>query len=321
MVGVLEAQGPRRWSTEEVDQRRALAYWVDTVCDRFLEINIETALRDRFRARLEQVDLGAATMNLIEAESQRVLRTRAKIAHTRYPVFVLLQLRAGEVQFRQLGREAHVRPGECVFIDGTEPYELECPRATSALALRLPEAWLNRWIPHPERFAARLITGAGWSAALNAAMASLDVASCDQLALPASAVSEQIAALLSLAIGPDLSATHPPSLFDELLRTLRDRLHEANLAPLTVAAEHRISTRSLHYAFARAGATFSGQLMQLRLERAREILSDVRLADLPVSEVAARCGFLDPSHFARRFRQRFSQAPLQFRNAAIRARH
>jgi AraC-like DNA-binding protein len=61
--------------------------------------------------------------------------------------------------------------------------------------------------------------------------------------------------------------------------------------------------------------------MRLRLERARQMLSDAHLFDLPVAEVAARCGFADPSHFARRFRRQFGHSPLQFRASVLRAKH
>ena len=316
-----EVRYVRRWSTEEVEQRRALAYWVDTVCDRFLELDIDTPLHERFRARLVQADLGAVTANFLEAESQRIHRTRAKIAHSRYPVFFLLQLRAGQMRLQQMGREADIRRGECVLIDGTEPYEIDCPERTDALALRLPEDWLKGWLPYPERLAATRFAGGGWSSALCAALDSLDIDSCDHLALPGGTVAEQIAALLALAAGPDSPAARRPSLYEDLVSALRDRLHETDLTPLAVAADQRISVRSLHYAFARAGSTFAEQLMRLRLERARAILSDIRLAGLSVGEVAARCGFMDPSHFARRFRQQFGQAPAQFRNSKTGAHH
>lgn len=308
----------RRWSTEEVDARQALAYWVDTVCDRFLEMDIDTPLRGTFRARMDQVELGAVTVSFIDAETQQIHRTLAKIAHTRYPAFMLMQLRAGHARVRQLAHESLLACGDCILVDGNEPYHLECLQATSALVLRLPDDWLRRWLPHPERVPALPFNDAGWGAALRAALSSLTLQSCQELALPRSMVAEQIAALLALAVGASSQAPPArPSLLGELVDTLRDRFHEPNLSPREVAAAHSISTRSLHYAFAAAGTTFIEQLMRLRLKRAEEILSDPRLADLPVTEVAARSGFLDPSHFARRFRQRYDLAPLQFRNKVL----
>jgi AraC-like DNA-binding protein len=317
MAQVPEHRSSRRWSTEDVDQRRALSYWIDTVCDRFLALDIDTPLRAHgFRARLEQMDLGIATASFLHAEPQRVHRTRAKIARSAHPVFILMQLRLGQVCLRQSGREAYVRAGECIFIDGAQPYELECPEPTQALALRLPEASLKRWIPHPECLAARLFSGSGWNSALNAALASLEVHSCEDLALPRGVVAEQITALLALAVGRDGSAAGRPKLFNALIGTLANRLHEPYLSPADVAHAHGVSKRSLHYAFAAAGTTFTEELMRLRLEQAREILSNTRFSGLTVTEVAARCGFNEASHFARRFRQRFSQAPAQFRGTA-----
>jgi AraC family transcriptional regulator, positive regulator of tynA and feaB len=318
----LEAPVQRHWSTHEVGQQRALAYWVDTVCDQFLELEIDTPLRNRFHASLDQVDLGPATANFFEADTQLVRRTSAKIARMRTPMFVLMQLRVGEVRFRQLGREVHLSAGECVFVDGTEPYELECPGLTKAVALRLPADWLSGWLAQPQRHAGRLFGTTGWSSALCAFVASLDLNSCDQLALPPDALAEPIATLLKMAIGPEHEpSSQQPILFNRLMCTLQSRLHESDLSPLTVATDLGISTRTVHYAFAKAGTTFVQRLMELRLGRARDLLRNRRLFDLPVAEVAARCGFADPSHFARRFRRRFGQAPLQFRSAVTRAKH
>jgi len=318
----LEAQAKRHWSTSQVRQDQALAFWVDTVCDQFLELDIESPVRSRFHACLDQVDLGPVTANFLEADTQRVRRTAAKIARLDNPMFMLLQLRVGHVRFRQSGRESRVGPGECVLIDGTEPYDLECPQPTKAMALRLPADWLRGWVSQPERHAGRLFAAGGWSSALCAAVASLEISSCDQFALPRDAIAEPIATLLKLAIGPELEASErQPVLFNRLLRTLRNRCHEPDLSPLAVATEHHMSTRSVHYAFASARTTFVERLMSLRLERAREMLSSPHLRDLPVAEVAARCGFGDPSHFARRFRRQFGQSPLQFRAAAMPSRH
>ncbi|MFX5622791.1 hypothetical protein ABTE00_21790, partial [Acinetobacter baumannii] len=81
-----------------------LSYWVDTVCDQFLELEIDTPVRDRFHACLDQVDLGPATASFLEADSQNVRRTRAKIDGSRSAMFMLLQLRLGQVRLQQLGQ-------------------------------------------------------------------------------------------------------------------------------------------------------------------------------------------------------------------------
>ena len=305
----------RHWSTDEV-ATQGFSYWVDTVCDRFLELDIDSPVRERFRAQLDQCELGPATANWLCADVQRVRRTTAKIARA-HPGFLLMQLRSGRVQVRQAGRITPLYPGECILLDGSRPYEVECPQATRSCVLQLPGEWLRRWVRSPERFAPTRFAAQGWGAALCAAVANLEVDSCNDLALPRDEVADHVAALLTLALGPEpQDAAGGAHLRERLMRTVCNGLSDPSLSPASVAAEHHISVRSLHYAFAAAGTTFVEELMQARLMRARELLSDPRLRDLPVIEVAARCGFTDPSHFARRFRRQFGVAPLAFRRAA-----
>jgi AraC family transcriptional activator of tynA and feaB len=312
----LEYERPGQWPVEGVEQRGALAYWADTVCDRFLELDVERPVRGQVRAG-EQLDFGPATLSFVGAASPQLRRTPARIAHTRHPAYFLVQFRVGHGTLRQRGRDLHIRAGECALIDGTQPYDLECPQTTSAAILRMPDAWLRRWLPNPESASPLLFSQADWSSALCAAMASLRLETCADLALPRSAVAEQIASLLALAVGKGPAVESPRSLLRALIGTLCERLEEADLSPSTVAAQHGISKRTLHYAFAAAGTTFVEQLMQLRLERARAILSNASQTPPRIEDVATRCGFTDPSHFARRFRQKYSHAPLQYRRAVL----
>lgn len=304
----------RHWSTDQVADQ-PFAYWVDTVCERFLELDIDSHVREHFRARLDQTELGAATASWLSADAQCVRRTPAKIARS-HPGFLLMQLRAGRVQIRQAGQIAALAAGECILLDGKQPYEVQCPEATRSCVLQLSEDWLRGWVSSPERLVPRRFAGTGWDGALCAAVASLDVDTCDRLALPRGEVADHIAALLKLALGPQ-----PPDsaagrqLRDRLQQTIRNGLSDPGLSPSAVAAEHRISVRTLHYAFAAGGTTFVEELVRMRLRQARQLLADPRLRDVPVSDIAARCGFDDPSHFARRFRRRFGVAPLAFRRS------
>lgn len=50
-------------------------------------------------------------------------------------------------------------------------------------------------------------------------------------------------------------------------------------------------------------------LMDLRLQRARALMAET---DLPVTEVAAACGFASTEHFSKRFRERFGVSPYSF---------
>jgi AraC-like DNA-binding protein len=320
MGALLEKPARWRWSTADVEAPQALAYWVDAVCKAFVEIDIDSPKRQHFHGQLEQSELGPATLYVVEADTQTVQRTRARIAQSRYGGYFLLQLRAGRLRFQQYGRESCIETGDCVLVDCTAPYLIECLPTTRTVALRFSHEWLRNWIPAPQTLAALpLRSGAGWSNALCAAVASLDTHTGEDLALPAGTVAEQIAALLALAAGPDTQvSTASEKLFQRIQRTIRDRCHEPGLSPAAIAEQHGISKRYLHYLYAHAKTTFRHELMRTRLESAHRLLSDRRFDALSVGEVADRCGFMEPSHFARRFRKAYGMGPTEFRTARSR---
>ena len=62
---------------------------------------------------------------------------------------------------------------------------------------------------------------------------------------------------------------------------------------------------------ATTGLTPLAYLTRLRLDHARMLLT-IYGRELSVSELAERCGFLDPVYFSKRFKQAFGCAPSQF---------
>ena len=319
MVGTLEAVAHRRWHTADVESRRALAYWVDTICSSFLEVDIDSPQRSHFSAGLDQSEFGPATLSLLTADTQTVRRTRARIARSRDATFFLLQLRAGRMRLRQYGRDTEIQAGDCIVVDCNEPYEANCLLATECMVLRFPEAWLKTWVPAPQDAAARALSGSsGWGKALSAALSNLTADCSDSFALPAGIVADQLAALLALATERDQTlTTSTEKLTLRIVRKMRDHCLEPDLTPATIAAKEGISKRYLHFLLAKAGTTFVAELMRARLDCAQRLLRDDRFAALPVGEIAARCGFAQPSHFARRFRASFGTSPVEYRRSTL----
>jgi AraC-like DNA-binding protein len=308
----------RSWSTQDIERRHALAYWVDTVGQALMELEIEAAAPERFTGRLLQSRLGPAWLNLIDASEQWMRRTYAGIARTQSQSIRLLQLRAGEFELRQYGRGCRIQAGDCVLIDSQEPYELSCSGRTVCLSVGFPRQWLSNWLPSPHAQVARKLPRQWWGAALARALSCLDPSRIDDLVLPGDVVADQIAALLVLAVGARQGEpTARPAMLERLRGTLRERYFEGELSPAAVAAQHGIGKRHLHFLFAKQGTTFGAELMEVRLERARQMLQDPRFDHVPVGEIATRCGFTDPSHFARRFRLRFRTAPAAYRKQPL----
>jgi AraC family transcriptional regulator, positive regulator of tynA and feaB len=309
----------QRWTTSDAEPHQAVTYWSDTICRSLLQIDVPTTLHDRFNARLERVPLGPATLQMLEADAQVIRRTPACIARNSYNGYLLLSLREGEMRFSQFGRESDLEDGDSMLVAYNTPYICEFLSRVRGIGISIPGEWLRNWIPEPSRIAGQpLRARSGWSKALSAALASLDADGVEDLALPGGVVAEQIAALLALAAGSDARATSASErILGRIRSATRDSCHEIGLTPGSIAEANGISKRYLHHLFAQSGSTFGGELMRMRLECAHRLLSDIRYSALSVSEVAARSGFQEPSHFARRFRKEYGAGPLEFRRARL----
>jgi AraC-like DNA-binding protein len=146
-------------------------------------------------------------------------------------------------------------------------------------------------------------------------------------------------ALGPLSPGPLRTGPHSTGLFDEgaalgLLATvlggrpraeapvhlvnahayIDDHLTDPGLSATRVAAAIGISERHLSRAFALAGPSFPQYVLTRRLDRAHALLT--RSPQVPVSEVASRCGFGTPSRFSQAFLSRFGLRPSDVRRQA-----
>ena len=109
------------------------------------------------------------------------------------------------------------------------------------------------------------------------------------------------------------------SLVTRIMAYARRHLTDPDLGPERIAAEHAVSKRQLYVVLGRAGIRLEQWLIGERLEAACRLLVSPHHAALPVSAVAARCGFSSPSHFTRRFRVAYGTTPSEWRRHRIRS--
>ncbi|HEY4214672.1 MAG TPA: AraC family transcriptional regulator [Steroidobacteraceae bacterium] len=267
----------------------------------------------------EQQGLGQTAVTFLQSDLPCAHPLSSLVTGGRHGDRILFQTRSGEVRICSAQEEIVAPPHDCVLIDPGQSHRIECAKPTSAVALTLPRHWLRRWLPRPEH-CPTYFADKGWSRALCVVMGTLTPRSMRQLALPGSTVAENIGALLALAAGPD-SQGAPASAFDSVMTALHASLHLPDLSPSVMADRLHMSTRTLHYAFATHQTTFMKELLRMRLERSAELLRNPHLSNLPVVVVAERCGFTDPSYFARRFRAHFGSTPSDFRSEASAPAH
>jgi len=101
-----------------------------------------------------------------------------------------------------------------------------------------------------------------------------------------------------------------------ILRAIELRLGDPRLNLVRLAAAEGVSARAVQKLLDEDALTFSQYLRHRRLARAAETLADPRQSEVPVGEIGFRCGFTDPAHFSRAFRQHHGVTPSMYRTEA-----
>ena len=95
------------------------------------------------------------------------------------------------------------------------------------------------------------------------------------------------------------------------LRYLEDSLGDPELSNSLLAEKCGISEVYFRKLFREQFGTSPRQyILELRLQKARQLLAESRL---PVQNIAELCGFTNPYHFSRAFRQATNRTPTEYR--------
>jgi len=302
-----------RWSTDAVEARSRLDYWVGAICECFLEMEASSPTPGRFGCELLSAPLHSLRVNRVRGSAQDVFRTRAGIARSRENFYYLLCKESTPCHVVQQGAHAdRLLSGDLALIDSRRCYELHFPETVDIFSIQLPTDWLETWLPDPRQHLGRRIDGGlGWGLALSAYVRQL---STPIGALPASLVADHLGSLLTLALDRE-HAQQPmgrdlPARIDEVLAS---RCTEPDLCADGVAAVLGLSVRTLHRALASRQQTFAERLMQHRIQRARRMLESPAFDRVTTAEIGRRVGLVDPSHFIRVCRRLSGCTPQELR--------
>ena len=98
-----------------------------------------------------------------------------------------------------------------------------------------------------------------------------------------------------------------------ILHKIETQYSSPALAPRIVALQLGLSPRYVNQLLHETGRGFAERVLELRLQDALRRLTDARLRDVRISDIALRAGFSDISYFNRSFRKRFGCTPKAMR--------
>ncbi|MBN9112274.1 MAG: helix-turn-helix transcriptional regulator [Pseudonocardia sp.] len=238
-------------------------------------------------------------------------RGRAELRDTPGEYVAVLLVHRGTEYLRQEGRTAEVTAGGAALWDGVRPVECFTASRLDKHTMFVPRALVADAVPDLDAALVRAIPD---SADLRLLHAWLQTATRHEDLEPDTAQRAGRMALdllnASLARARDGSNGTHAVLLLQVKSFLDANLSDPTLTLDTVAKANAVSLRYLHLLFQGSGETAREYLRRRRLERARQLLAG---ADLPVTEVAGRCGFDSPSSFSRAYRAHYGMSPREAR--------
>lgn len=125
-----------------------------------------------------------------------------------------------------------------------------------------------------------------------------------------------LACALLRQIADETAELPPDDVLAAALMVIDQRHADPVLSPQRVAAAVGCSRSELYRAFSGQAESVAATIWTARLEQARRTLVLRPALDLNIAQIAAGCGFLDPSNFNRMFRNRYGMTPREMRELA-----
>lgn len=98
-----------------------------------------------------------------------------------------------------------------------------------------------------------------------------------------------------------------------VINQINESFADQQFSTRVVAEKLGLSVRYVQDLLQGSGLSITDRIMQLRLDKARRMLTEDRQCALKISEVAGSCGFNELSYFHRSFRRHFGVSPAKFR--------
>lgn len=288
-----------------------------------------TGRSDSFLAEVRLHRGADIVVGFVKSDAHVVERTKSLIGDSAQDYVNVGILSHGSGVLRQFDREVVTETGSIVVSDPDVPYAWDFrgeselifflfPRRMIGLSSRRLHALAARPLGISEELRELVV---GFVRALESNLTEYVPRSATRLLrnaieLFATVVDEAAAS----AAGAQEGADRDVPLTEQARAYIDVNLGDARLTPQVVADALFISTRHLHGVFESEGTTVAQYIRQRRIDRCRRDLVDRDLSGLSVSDIGARWGFEDASHFSRTFRREEGMPPSAYRGKHTNAR-
>jgi AraC-like DNA-binding protein len=312
--------------TAMVPARERLDFWLESSSDAYLPVQIRSAAKDQFAARMWGYGFGPISFFRISAAANTMTRTTRAIATSDPECLHLSVVLRGRINAAQEGRTGIAEIGDVISYETSHPVMFRADEPFESLVVRVPRSLLGRDAERITKLTAlRIPGGEGLPRAAVAFLRGL-VGGLEDGTVRADDAPNAVECVLDLIRG--MYAVPTRSLEPTRLRSraeiladihsfIEENLGDPDLDPDTIARASFISTRYLHKLFEGEGTSVCQWIRTSRLERCRRDLLDPALGHLTILALASRWGLPGPQHFSRLFRAANGCSPSEFRRRSL----
>lgn len=268
-----------------------------------------------FDANVRGYRMGGMTLIRSSSLPHRGRRTRHHVEEKTRDVVGLYFVESGRLAIELDGERVLLGPGHAMILDGAATGQFEVLEPLVKTTLIVPRPLAATALPSYRRSYVQALPPDHQPArSLSRVLFLLN----EQLPAMTGAAREASALLVTELLRPldgvrgDAEADRRPAfeLRERALDYVDGNLHDPKLNPVTIAAAHRVSVRTLYTVLDGLGMTLSDYIRQRRLARCYD---DLIFGSDPVAVVAFRWGFTSPAQFSRSFRARYGITPSMVR--------
>lgn len=296
--------------------------WRDIWLEQLGAAEIKHADDKPFATSSRNVMLGNLGVSRFSTTTNHYVRTRKHVANDRDDIYIGFY-RSPKPQIWSAGnRDLAMKNGSVMAYNIAQPCSSFTDGVTSWVMASIPRAQILKVVPHADD---RSVTALDRSDpivrhlehTIDFLLNADEVHESPPLMQHAETMLADLIALALGARGDEAQIAQTRGLraarLRELLSIIEARFADPSLSPAAIAESLGLSDRYVRDLLFESGETFSERVLELRLQKARAMLSDLRFDRLKVSDIALASGFNEVTYFNRRFRARFGCSPTQYR--------
>jgi AraC family transcriptional regulator, positive regulator of tynA and feaB len=314
-MAIAETAGTRplaRMSTAMQNDARKFEYFCDAICGVYVGVQPEQPADQVFNAEFAAYAMDERVVASITAPGHKAYRDRATIRAKPNDDLFLNFSAFSSHRAEHAGRSWNIPTATPFLLDNQQAFRLDFDqsRRMRLYSLRFPRVAIGRELSQHDMRQANLAisaTPAGRQLSLQMQLMCKAVEAGNIML--ADLMSRAVLGLLSVVTQELAGGREENHALENIKSVARSHIEDPEFGLAQLARIFRCSVRTLQSRFADGDESFSSWLLAERLELARlRLLSPIE-GRQSIETVAFSCGFRDPSHFHRAFKQRFLVPP------------